>query len=187
MLVSEAARGEVAPKKKRVLTAAQKERKRETNKRWREDNPGRHKENWKRWYGVNQERHRKKCARWHLANPVRTLAASAIGRERKKHGFATLTIDGLVDSLRPFPAYCPLCGDKLIYGGGYGTSLPSSASIDQIIPCAGYGNRNARIIAYRMNCALGNATSEELRIAYEDRLRTEQLILQSANDLGPAL
>ena len=210
MFVSEAAQGEVASEKKRKplteerrlrrnakrreLYARNPERTLSANKKWRTENPERQKECVRKWSTENPERVRaahtlnSRRRRSTVEGRVRALVSGALSREREKRGDNTTTYKELYDSLCPFPTHCPLTGDKLSYSGSAdGKRLPNAASIDQIIPGKGYGNGNARIIAWRINNALGAATSEELRIAYEDRLRTEQLILQSANDLGPAL
>jgi hypothetical protein len=133
---------------------------------------------------------------------VKLLAEGAIQREKQK-GKNTTTVRALIDSLRPFPTHCPLTGVELSYAGSGSIAVrhPNAASIDQIIPGAGYGNNNARIVALRINVILSNSSAERHRaleqkhltlaqdhlIAAEDRLRTEQLIQAAANDAGPEL
>ena len=63
---------------------------------------------------------------------------------------------------------CPILKTKLIYVKGAGISLPpeNTPSIDRIDPDRGYTQDNCRIISYKANALLSNATLDQLEKVY---------------------
>lgn len=74
-----------------------------------------------------------------------------------------ITIDDIV-----IPQFCPVLGIRIERGVGTGHHLPSSPSLDRIIPERGYTRGNVRVVSYRANQLKSNATLDELRAILAD-------------------
>ena len=60
------------------------------------------------------------------------------------------------------PEFCPVLGIKLQKSRVQGNPLPSSPSVDRVIPEKGYIKGNIAIISFRANRIKNDATEEEL-------------------------
>ena len=107
---------------------------------------------------------------WRDNNPERLLFYSARRRSRKGLIPFTITLDDIV-----IPEVCPVLGIILEPGRGKKGAVPSSPSLDRIIPELGYVPGNVQVISHKANSMKMDATLKELRsfAAWVDTLEVE--------------
>jgi hypothetical protein len=92
---------------------------------------------------------RHKSTEWRLLDGARQ-------RARKKGISFDLSITDI-----KIPTHCPVLGIELKRGSG-SVSLPSSPTLDRLLPYVGYTRDNVRVISMRANMLKNSATVEEL-------------------------
>jgi DNA repair exonuclease SbcCD ATPase subunit len=123
-----------------------KQKQLERVKRWRKENPERHR-------AAEQQRHVKRKER----NPLSILIAGARSRAKRKGVPFTITPEALTQ-----PTHCPVLGIELDYTNA-GLHVDASASLDRIKPELGYVKGNVIVISWRANRIKCDATPEELQ------------------------
>ena len=93
----------------------------------------------------------------------RKLISTAKARSKKNNLPFDITIEDF-----SIPDVCPILAIKLQKGEG--TCLPSSPSLDKIIPELGYVKGNVQVISHKANSMKQNATPWEL-IMFADWVR----------------
>lgn len=136
-----------------VLMPAKDVKKRmEANARWKAKYPER-----------AAEQQRRNSAAWKARNPLVYLL-SGVKQRAKRDG---IEFSITKDDFSELPTHCPVLGLELIYGGHHGDGRtsggrPCSASVDRINGKLGYVPGNVRIMSWRANSLLKDATPEEL-------------------------
>jgi hypothetical protein len=117
-----------------------------------------------RWLLRNPNYQREKQERWKQKDPLRYLLSAAKSRAKKKG----LVFDLSSEDLHPLPTHCPVFGIELVYGAKHAAGidarggLPNSASLDRKDPGVGYVKGNVRVMSWRANSLLKDATLDEL-------------------------
>lgn len=94
---------------------------------------------------------------WVKDNPKSVMLYGAKKRAKKDGIPFDLSIDDF-----DIPDVCPILGIRLLKNSQPGP-LPSSPSLDKIIPALGYVKGNVQVVSNRANAMKSDATLEELR------------------------
>jgi hypothetical protein len=105
------------------------------------------------------ERFRNYTRKYQAANVEKTLIRHAQHRAKIGGYACSLTIADIA-----IPECCPLLGIRLVRGTGVGGVLPSSPTLDKIIPELGYIPGNVWVISHRANSIKRNASLRELTL-----------------------
>ena len=152
--------------------------------RYRESNRERIRETARKWRENNREHVRQKLKEWHERNPHATdyknndryrMQRLAIAKRfRDNNPIKALLINkrawckrhqvefDLQESDIEVPAVCPVLGIPLIWGGGIKSD--NSPSLDRFDPSGGYTSENVRVISWRANNLKSNGTVKEFEL-----------------------
>ena len=118
-------------------------------------------------------------ARRRLEDPKGAWWQKAVTNSRsrsKKAGYTDHTLQ--VDSPIFLPDFCPILGITLLYANA-GKNNPASASLDQLVPGAGYWEGNVFVISSRANTLKRDGSAEELfKVAAWVAERNKQRIIR---------
>lgn len=106
------------------------------------------------WRARNREHLKNTSAQRRLTKRAACLVAAARVRARKKRIAFNLTASDVEAIQRTINAgVCEVSGVSLVLAGPRG---PYSPSLDRINPALGYVSGNVRVVAWALNCAMGD-------------------------------
>lgn len=138
------------------LTEEERQRKRDFNRRYYENNRAKYKAQAKAWRAANPERARGISYASEKRHRARRIIYSTRLRARKQGVPYTITKQDIEKHLAPMT--CAVTGVQLGWDLG-----PFTPSIDRIIPEHGYTPENIRIVCFAYNCFKNAWTDAECR------------------------
>ena len=142
------------------------EQRKESNKKYYEDNKNRIIVRQKKYYENNKEDIKEYQRSLRREDPINALFKHAKGRAKKRNIPFSITKEDIF-----IPTLCPLLGIALFIGDG--RVCDNSPTLDRIDSTKGYIKGNIQTISYKANRMKSNSTFEEFQTIYKNWKRRE--------------
>lgn len=130
--------------------------------KWKHKNPDKHNEAAKKWVKKNPESVSRTKLRIRAKDPKKYWATSVFQNARKRAFIKNVPFELTKQDIYDLAgSHCPVFGIEFIFSGN-SKVVPSSPSLDRIIPEKGYVKGNVAVISMKANVIKQNATYDEI-------------------------